>query len=135
VAQLAPGALRTARARRARRAWSEAAPRCGPWTCHADPAQDGFAKATLAAIDECLPRGEQSLVSSTGEAIAPVLSCEALRLGGELRPLYGAPRAACPRRRLRCHHCGAEEGVPRACPTCGNVHLKPVGRGTQRVEE
>jgi len=37
--------------------------------------------------------------------------------------------------RLRCHHCGAEEGVPAACPTCGNVDLKPLGRGTQRVEE
>jgi primosomal protein N' (replication factor Y) len=36
---------------------------------------------------------------------------------------------------LRCHHCGAEGPVPRACPTCGNVDLKPLGRGTQRVEE
>jgi primosomal protein N' (replication factor Y) len=38
-------------------------------------------------------------------------------------------------RRLRCHHCGAEEPIPRACPTCGNVDLKPHGRGTQRIEE
>ena len=38
-------------------------------------------------------------------------------------------------RRLRCHHCGAESGIPRACPTCGNVDLKPLGRGTQRLEE
>jgi primosomal protein N' (replication factor Y) len=38
-------------------------------------------------------------------------------------------------RRLRCHHCGAEESIPRACPTCGNVDLKAMGRGTQRVEE
>jgi primosomal protein N' (replication factor Y) len=38
-------------------------------------------------------------------------------------------------RRLRCHHCGAEGAVPRACPTCGNVDLKAMGRGTQRVEE
>ncbi|MGA0175053.1 MAG: replication restart helicase PriA, partial [Phycisphaerales bacterium] len=35
---------------------------------------------------------------------------------------------------LRCHHCGSEQRVPRACPECG----KPVtvfGLGTQRVEE
>jgi primosomal protein N' (replication factor Y) len=38
-------------------------------------------------------------------------------------------------RRLRCHHCGAEGAIPRACPTCGNVDLKPLGRGTQRIEE
>jgi primosomal protein N' (replication factor Y) len=36
---------------------------------------------------------------------------------------------------LRCHHCGAQEKIPRACPSCGNVDLRPVGRGTQRVEE
>jgi len=38
-------------------------------------------------------------------------------------------------KKLRCHHCGAEQPIPRACPTCGNVDLKPMGRGTQRVEE
>jgi primosomal protein N' (replication factor Y) len=36
---------------------------------------------------------------------------------------------------LRCHHCGAQAAVPAACPTCGNVDLKPLGRGTQRIEE
>jgi primosomal protein N' (replication factor Y) len=36
---------------------------------------------------------------------------------------------------LRCHHCGDEAPIPRACPTCGNLDLKAMGRGTQRVEE
>ncbi|RPH59627.1 MAG: primosomal protein N', partial [Burkholderiales bacterium] len=39
------------------------------------------------------------------------------------------------RKRLVCHHCGAEQPVPRACPDCGNVDLKALGRGTQRLEE
>jgi primosomal protein N' (replication factor Y) len=38
-------------------------------------------------------------------------------------------------RRLRCHHCGDQAPIPEACPTCGNVDLRPMGRGTQRVEE
>jgi primosomal protein N' (replication factor Y) len=37
-------------------------------------------------------------------------------------------------RRLRCHHCGHEAGVPPACPTCGNQDLSAFGRGTQRLE-
>jgi hypothetical protein len=37
--------------------------------------------------------------------------------------------------RLRCHHCGHESRPPRACPSCGNVDLLPVGSGTQRLEE
>ena len=101
----------------------------------ADPAQDGFAKATLAAIDECLARGEQSLVFINRRGYAPVLSCEACGWAASCGRCTAHLVLHARDRRLRCHHCGAEEGVPRACPTCGNVDLKPVGRGTQRVEE
>jgi primosomal protein N' (replication factor Y) len=38
-------------------------------------------------------------------------------------------------RRLRCHHCGLETFIPKACPTCGNQDIHPFGRGTQRLEE
>jgi primosomal protein N' (replication factor Y) len=40
-----------------------------------------------------------------------------------------------PEHRLRCHHCSLELRIPRHCPTCGNVDIQPLGRGTQRVEE
>jgi primosomal protein N' (replication factor Y) len=40
-----------------------------------------------------------------------------------------------PEHRLRCHHCSLELRIPRHCPTCGNVDLQPLGRGTQRFEE
>ena len=40
-----------------------------------------------------------------------------------------------PEHRLRCHHCSLELRIPRHCPTCGNVDLQPLGRGTQRVEQ
>ena len=36
--------------------------------------------------------------------------------------------------RLMCHYCGHSEPAPEACPDCGGP-LKPVGFGTQRVEE
>ena len=35
---------------------------------------------------------------------------------------------------LQCHHCGHIEPLPRACPSCGNVDLVPLGLGTQRLE-
>ena len=37
-------------------------------------------------------------------------------------------------RRLRCHHCGAAEPMPKACPRCGSVDLAQIGAGTTRVE-
>jgi primosomal protein N' (replication factor Y) len=36
--------------------------------------------------------------------------------------------------RLMCHHCGYSEPLPSRCPACGGP-LKPVGTGTQRVQE
>jgi primosomal protein N' (replication factor Y) len=36
--------------------------------------------------------------------------------------------------RLRCHYCGHEEPVTRACPSCGNLDLTAAGHGTQRIE-
>ncbi len=35
---------------------------------------------------------------------------------------------------LRCHHCGAEQLLPRQCPVCGRK-VSVFGLGTQRVEE
>src|SRR3954469_703148 len=96
---------------------------------------EGLAPAVLAAIGERLARGEQSLVFINRRGYAPVLTCEACgwcagctRCSARL-VLHAADG------RLRCHHCGAEEAIARACPTCGNVDLKAMGRGTQRVEE
>jgi primosomal protein N' (replication factor Y) len=36
--------------------------------------------------------------------------------------------------RLHCHHCGNEQRIPELCPSCGEA-TKPVGQGTERIEE
>jgi len=38
-------------------------------------------------------------------------------------------------RTLRCHHCGAAQRVPRACPACGSPDIATLGRGTEQLEE
>ena len=101
----------------------------------AEPAEDGFSKTTLKAIGERLARGEQSLVFINRRGYAPVLSCEACGWAASCGRCTAHLVLHAADRRLRCHHCGAEEGLPRACPVCGNVDLKPMGRGTQRIEE
>ena len=37
--------------------------------------------------------------------------------------------------RLTCHYCGSTYPLPQECPECGNKELKPLGFGTEKVEE
>ena len=97
--------------------------------------EQGFAPPMLSAIAARLARGEQSLVFINRRGYAPVLACEACGWTAGCERCTARMVVHAADRRLRCHHCGAENPIPRACPTCGNVDLRPVGRGTQRIEE
>jgi primosomal protein N' (replication factor Y) len=94
-----------------------------------------FAPQLIAALQERIARGEQSLVFLNRRGYAPVLACDACGWKCECphcsayRVFHKADRT------LRCHHCGHTERVPRACPECGNLDIQPVGRGTQKIEE
>jgi primosomal protein N' (replication factor Y) len=100
----------------------------------AEPAAEGLANAAVEAIRGRLSRGEQSLVFINRRGYAPVLACEACGWAAGCGRCTARLVLHASDHRLRCHHCGAEEAVPRACPTCGNVDLRPLGRGTQRIE-
>ncbi|HEY5763109.1 MAG TPA: primosomal protein N', partial [Rhodocyclaceae bacterium] len=96
---------------------------------------DGLSAALLAAIEARLAAGEQSLVFLNRRGYAPVLACTAC---GWVAPCHRcAANLVVHRadRRLRCHHCGLETAIPRACPSCGNQDIHAFGRGTQRLEE
>jgi len=100
-----------------------------------ESAEHGLAKPVLDAIRARLARGEQSLVFINRRGYAPVLACESCGWAAGCKRCSARLVLHATDRRLRCHHCGATETVPRECPTCGNVDLRPLGRGTQRIEE
>ena len=98
-------------------------------------APPALAPPVLEALRERLERGEQSLVFLNRRGYAPVLHC--LDCGWK----SDCPNCSAWRvfhkfdRTLRCHHCGLSERVPRACPSCGNLDIQPIGRGTERLAE
>ncbi|GAB4127887.1 MAG: primosomal protein N' [Sideroxydans sp.] len=97
---------------------------------------EGLSEPLLAAIDARLQRGEQSLVFLNRRGYAPVLMCSACGWLSSCRHCTGSKLVLHLKdRSLRCHHCGAQQRVPAACPACGNLKLTPIGLGTQRVEE
>jgi primosomal protein N' (replication factor Y) len=97
--------------------------------------QDGLSPALLTAIAERLQRKEQSLIFINRRGYAPVLMCTACGWLSGCSNCAGKLVLHLKDRRLRCHHCGHQERVPYACPSCGNTDLQPVGLGTQRIEE
>jgi len=100
-----------------------------------EKADAGLAPSLVAALAARLGRGEQSLVFINRRGYAPVLACEACGWAAGCERCTARLVLHAADRRLRCHHCGAEAPIPPACPTCGNVDLRPTGRGTQRIEE
>ena len=96
---------------------------------------DGLSGELARAIENRLERGEQSLVFLNRRGYAPVLACPACGWISRCKRCAANLVLHLADRRLRCHHCGFEAHIPRACPTCGNQDVHPFGRGTQRLEE
>ena len=97
--------------------------------------QDGMSSALLAALEVRLARSEQSLVFLNRRGYAPVLACPACGWVSRCSRCAANLVVHLADRRLRCHHCGLEEIIPKHCPGCGNLDIHPFGRGTQRLEE
>ena len=96
--------------------------------------QDGLSSPLLEALGKHLERGEQSLVFLNRRGYAPVLTCTSCGWISHCRRCAANLVLHLADGRLRCHHCGFETRVPKACPTCGNQDIQPFGRGTQRLE-
>ncbi len=100
-----------------------------------DKPRDGLTAQLIAALKLRMERGEQSLLFLNRRGYAPVICCEACGWISNCTRCTSFMVLHKPEQRLRCHHCSLELRIPRSCPTCGNVDLQPLGRGTQRVEE
>ena len=89
----------------------------------------------MAAIQERVAKGEQSMLLLNRRGYAPVLYCADCGWKSECSHCSAFRVFHKIDRTLRCHHCGFTERVPRACPACGNADIAPMGRGTEQLEE
>jgi primosomal protein N' (replication factor Y) len=97
-------------------------------------AAQGLATPTLFAIERHLAAQSQVLLYLNRRGYAPVLFCPSCG--------WSAACTRCDARltvhrgvhKLVCHHCGAEQAPLEVCPSC-SAQVKPVGQGTERIEE
>ncbi len=100
----------------------------------ANAGHSGVSTPAIQAIERHLSGDGQVLVFLNRRGYAPTLLCTACG--------WVAPCQECDARltvhlsagRLRCHHCGFDSVLPSRCPQCGFT-VKPVGQGTERIEE
>lgn len=98
--------------------------------------EQGLSPQFIAALEQTLAAGQQSLIFINRRGYAPVLHC------GSCGWLSECPHCSAyavlhrgRRHYMQCHHCGIQSPVAKHCPDCGDADLKPMGQGTQRVEE
>lgn len=86
-------------------------------------------------LDECISRGQQAMLFINRRGYASSVNCR--RCGETIK---------CSRcdvsltyhsvdQTLRCHYCGEIRPLPKCCPSCQSPYIKPMGIGTQKVEE
>ncbi len=95
----------------------------------------GLSEDLLAAVGDCLARGEQALVFRNRRGYAPVLLCHDCGWSARCKRCDAAMTVHASGRRLVCHHCGARATPPNACPDCASLALQPQGAGTERIEQ
>ncbi len=94
-----------------------------------------LSRRLLAALEERLRRGEQSLVLLNRRGFSTFALCRACGEQIQCRHCSIPMTLHLRQRRLRCHYCDASREVPGACPACGSPHLHFGGTGTERLEE
>jgi primosomal protein N' (replication factor Y) len=94
-----------------------------------------FSRRLKEAMAEALEAGEQVILFLNRRGAASFVECFAC---GHVPACPGCQVAYVFHRvegRLICHHCNRSRRIPPRCLACGENALRPVGIGTQRVEE
>ena len=90
----------------------------------------------VAAIEETLQAGEQSLLFLNRRGYAPLTLCRTCGFRMSCRNCTAWLVEHRFRGVLACHHCGHEERRPETCPHCGDSDsLTACGPGVERLEE
>ena len=84
------------------------------------------------AIDTALAEGRQVILFQNRRGTASWLECECGRTPRCQRcnislAVHGG--------HLMCHYCGRVYPLPESCPDCGSTELRPMGTGTQQIEQ
>lgn len=99
------------------------------------PLQAGLSEPLVAAIRHTLDKQQQVLLFLNRRGFAPVQICHGCGWVSRCGRCDANMVIHAGEQRLRCHHCGSEQRLPKQCPACKTGELQPLGLGTERIEQ
>jgi primosomal protein N' (replication factor Y) len=99
------------------------------------PKNQPYSQRLMDDIRLRLKRGEQTLLMLNRRGFSSVLVC------GDCGAAVKCPSCSVSltfhkaEQKLKCHYCGFFMTPPSVCPLCSGIGLKPLGYGTQKIEE
>ena len=94
-----------------------------------------FSPLLVEKIQKALAKGEQAILFQNRRGFAPVIECKSCGwvphcVNCDVSLTYHKSR-----NELVCHYCGYKIQLPYQCPDCQSAELRPMGFGTEKVEE
>lgn len=90
--------------------------------------------AIINKITATLERKEQVLLFLNRRGFSPVMMCQECGWSATCHRCDTHMTLHQHRQRITCHHCGADKKTPEQCPSCSSIDLRPIGFGTERIE-
>ena len=94
-----------------------------------------FNKELLDGIAERLENNEQVILFQNRRGYSPYMECPSCGWSARCPHCNVTLSAHQQKGRMVCHYCGYNEPMQRYCPNCKTGELRPMGFGTERVEE
>ncbi|TRX53415.1 primosomal protein N' [Thalassomonas sp. M1454] len=95
----------------------------------------GLSGTLKKAIQDTLERGEQVLIFLNRRGYAPAISCQECNWIAECKRCDKPYTLHQNQGLLVCHHCGSQKRIMPQCGECGSIRIKPLGQGTEQLEQ
>ncbi|MFB0980600.1 MAG: primosomal protein N' [Alteromonadaceae bacterium] len=97
--------------------------------------EHGLSGTLKKAIENTLKRGEQVLIFLNRRGYAPAINCQECHWVADCQRCNKSYTLHQGQKLLICHHCSSQKHIPYQCPSCGSVRIKPIGQGTEQLEQ
>ena len=97
--------------------------------------QEGLSPELIQLMQKVLAKKEQVLLFLNRRGYSPTLICHSCGWTAKCLRCDSNMVIHSQQQRLRCHHCANETPLLKQCPDCHTYQLKPLGLGTERVEQ